>query len=224
MNDFAGPTQGKTLEMQASERSEERITRVGEAPVRGYGSSRYHYQGSSSPRHRSPQPPPRSTASSSEFRPGLLDQVAVRRVIGRARSIFENVANDRCVNQSGVLHLVIMDPSISPADGTFEQAILHEESFGLDVSEWDADYAEFARAKARLSWRTGRESHLLQTAQPFRLVRGDTALWGSVVLDGLVVAVSGAEPAYDEALSGVVAMLLRAEAKMARAALTVPFV
>jgi hypothetical protein len=49
-------------------------------------------------------------------------------------------------------------------------------------------------------------------------------LWGSVVLDGLVVAVSGAEPAYDEALSGLIAMLLRAEAKMARAALTVPFI
>jgi hypothetical protein len=224
MNNSEGTIQGKALEIQAGERSEERTARVGEAPVRGYGLNRYHYQGLSSPRHRFAQPPPRSVANKSEYRPGLLDQAAVRRVIERARPIFENVANDRRVNQSGVLHLVIMDPSISPAEGAFEQAILHEESFGLDVSEWDADYAEFARAKARLSWRTGRESHLLQTAQPFRLARGDTALWGSVVLDGLVVAVSGAEPAYDEALSGVVAMLLRAEAKMARAALTVPFV
>jgi hypothetical protein len=38
-------------------------------------------------------------------------------------------------------------------------------------------------------------------------------LWGSAVVDGIVVGVSGANPWYDEAFAGTVAMCLRAIAK-----------
>ena len=71
----------------------------------------------------------------------------------------------------------------------------------------------FARAKARVSWRTGRDSHDVLTPAPHRLEPGDTLLWGSVCVDGIVVAVSGMQPWYDEALAGMVACGLRAIAK-----------
>ena len=41
-------------------------------------------------------------------------------------------------------------------------------------------------------------------------------LWGSVVLEGIVVSASGAYPWYDEAIAGTIAMWLRAIAKAGR--------
>jgi hypothetical protein len=144
---------------------------------------------------------------------GLLDRAAVQEVLDRLRCLFEGAAKDLRVNQSGVLHVVVLDPALDPAKAEFDAAILYEASFGKPCAEWDFDYGQAARNKAKLSWRQGCDSHPLQTLQPQRLQRGDTLLWGSVCIDGIVVAVSGAHAAYDEGLSGAVAMLLRAEAK-----------
>jgi hypothetical protein len=116
------------------------------------------------------------------------------------------------VGDSGFLHIVIMDPAVGPAHAGFEAAILHEHSVG-DSSRWDADYAAYARAKARLSWETGCSSHLVQALRPQLLRPGDTSLWGSAVLDGIVVGVSGALPWFDEAFATVVAACLRALVK-----------
>lgn len=57
------------------------------------------------------------------------------------------------------------------------------------------------------------DSHVVQELRPHLLERGDTVLWGSIVLDGVVVAASGADPWFDEAFAGSVAMCLRALAK-----------
>lgn len=147
------------------------------------------------------------------------DAAAAEIALDLAAPLLEGAARNPAINQSGVVYVVLMDPVLTPAVATFEQAILAECSYGLDRSRWDADYAGFARAKARLSWETGLDGHLVQALQPQRLKSGDTALWGSVALDGIVVAVSGCEAAWDEALSGTVAMLLRAQAKTAAARL-----
>jgi len=121
------------------------------------------------------------------------------------------------VGESGFLHIVVMDPLLTPAHCSFEEAILYEYSIG-DRTRWDADYAGFARAKARIAWRTGMDSHQVQELQPWLLAERDTVLWGSVALDGMVVGASGANPWYDEAFSGMVAMCLRAIAKADAAA------
>ena len=157
------------------------------------------------------------SASSSATGSCLVTRDVARGAIELARPLLERVAQDITINQSGVIHVVILDPAVGPGAASFEQAILHEASFGRDRSQWDADYAGFARAMAQLSCRTGFDSHVIQQLQPQRLRPGETALWGSVVLDGFVVAVSGAEPPYDEALSGVIAMLLRGITKASRA-------
>ncbi|WP_414137514.1 hypothetical protein [Burkholderia cepacia] len=116
------------------------------------------------------------------------------------------------VGDSGCLHIVIMDPALGPLEATFEDAILYEFSLP-DAKDWDADYRAYARAKARLSWETGRDGHVVQALEPYRLRAGDTNLWGGVALGGIVVGVSGAQPWFDEAFAGCIAHCLRALAK-----------
>lgn len=144
---------------------------------------------------------------------GLIGATTIEQVLQRLRPLFESVIDDRRVNQSGVMYLVIMDPSAQVQAGGFDAAILAEQGFGKPRGAWDFDYAAAAREKARISWLWQRDSHALQTLEPHRLGHGQSLLWGSVALDGIVVAVSGAIPEYDEALAGCVAMLIRAEAK-----------
>src|SRR5690606_40017855 len=59
---------------------------------------------------------------------------------------------------SGFLHIVIMDPALPWGRASFDESILHEHSVG-DRLQWDADYARFARDKARICWRTRSEEH-----------------------------------------------------------------
>lgn len=152
----------------------------------------------------------------SDLHAGLLDVAAVDAALQLLSPLLDSVLRPSQINGSGVLYFVVMDPSRDPTQTEFEAAILCERSFGKSGPEWDADYRAFARDKARLSWRHRCDSHLLQTLSPQRLTSADSRLWGSVCLDGLVVAVSGCELAYDEALSGCLALLLRAALKHAR--------
>jgi hypothetical protein len=115
---------------------------------------------------------------------------------------------------SGFLYVVIMRPGFTPAHGSFSDAILYEHAVG-DTSKWDADYGHFARGKAELSWRTGMDTHLVQQQKPYLLSEGDSLLWGGVVTHDIVVAVSGADPWFDEAFAASIAMFLRALSKKA---------
>jgi hypothetical protein len=146
----------------------------------------------------------------------LIDQDTARAAVELARPVLEASTRDPRINQGGFLHVVVMDPARTPLDAGFEEAILYECSLGGRREDWDADYAGFARAKARLSWQHGRDSVHLQTAEPWRLRPGDTTLWGSVWLDGIVVAASGGEAEFDEAFAGMVALLMRALARQAQ--------
>ena len=115
------------------------------------------------------------------------------------------------VSGLGVLHLVVLDPAQPPAGDVTEPRILHEHSIG-DRDRWDVDYADYARRKARLAWRHGMDGRRLLMLEPHRLQADDSLLWGSVWLDGLVVAASGAFPIWDECFSLMVAAQLRARA------------
>lgn len=136
-------------------------------------------------------------------------QTLAQRAIALAMPSIESAMQESWVGESGFLYIVVMNPLLTPDKAAFEDAILCEHAVG-DRTKWDADYGAFARAKARVSWHAGVDSHLVQTLQPWRLHKGDTTLWGSIVLDGLVVSVSGANAPYDEAFAGSVAMYLRA--------------
>jgi len=144
----------------------------------------------------------------------FINRQTAEQAVHMSLPLIQEAMKQREVGESGFLYLVVMDPARTPDSSSFEEAILYEYSVG-DRSKWDADYAEFARAKARLAWRTGMDSHLVQELRPHLLVEGDTLLWGSVAMDGIVVGVSGAHPWYDEAFAGIVALCLRAIAKAA---------
>ena len=147
----------------------------------------------------------------------FADASAARAALEMALPMIERAVPDKDVCGSGFLYIVIMDPGLRPGDASFEDAVLLEHAVG-DRSRWDADYAAFARAKARLSWLHGADSHCVQHERAHLLREGDSLLWGSVWLDGIVVAASGAHMFFDEAFALAIAANLRAIAKQRHAA------
>lgn len=139
----------------------------------------------------------------------FANRQAAERAVQLALPMIENTMREPGVCGSGALVIVVMDPALTPADGPFDDAVLYEHRIG-DPTTWTADYAGFARGKARLSWRLAADS---AGAHAHVLREGDTLLWGSVCLDGIVVGVSGAEAWWDEAFATAVAANLRAIAK-----------
>ena len=142
----------------------------------------------------------------------FIDRHAAEKAVGLSLPLIQEAMKRKEVGESGFLYIVVMDPLLGSHTSSFEEAILYEYAVG-DRTKWDADYAAFAKAKARVAWRTGLDGHMVQELRPHMLTARDTVLWGSVVVDGIVVAVSGANPWYDEAFAGTVAMCLRAIAK-----------
>ncbi|MCH7344733.1 hypothetical protein LZ017_15235 [Pelomonas sp. CA6] len=130
---------------------------------------------------------------------------AARRAIELALPMIASRLGDPEVSGQGVLHLVVLDPA---ARQDSEAPVLAELSIG-DGARWDVDYAEYAREKARLSWRHRMDSRLLQLMYPHRLALNEGSLWGGVWLDGIVVAASGAQPIWDECFALCVAAHLR---------------
>lgn len=142
----------------------------------------------------------------------FIDRDAAQKAVSLSMPMINAAMESREAGESGFLYIVIMKPGFTSASGAFSDAILYEHAVG-DQTKWDADYGHFARAKAKLAWRTGIDAYLVQQMKPQLLAPGDTVLWGSIVLDGIVVGVSGADPWFDEAFAGTIAMCLRALAK-----------
>ena len=131
--------------------------------------------------------------STATHRVTTIDRDVAAHAVELARPLIERAMLDKQYGDSGFLHVVIVDPSRSAKDGSIDDAILHEASFGGDRSTWDADYRAFALAKAETSWIT-------QADNPK----------GAVCVDGIVVGASGAFERFDQAYAGAVAMCLRA--------------
>jgi hypothetical protein len=147
----------------------------------------------------------------------FADASAAQRALQAVLPMLECAVRDPAVCGSGFLYIVVTDPALGPADAEFDDAVLLEHAVG-DRARWDADYAAFARAKARLSWVNGADTSQLQAAQPHRLREGDSLLGGGVWLSGIAVGVSGAFAWYDEAFALAIAAQLRAVARARHAA------
>jgi len=147
----------------------------------------------------------------------FLDRSSAEKAVQLSLPMINAAMESGVAGESGFLYIVIMKPGFVPHASSFEEAILYEYAIG-DRERWDADYRAFALAKAKVAWKTGLDGHVVQELKPHLLAEGDTVLWGSIVLDGIVVGVSGADPWYDEAFAGTVAMCLRALAKAGIAA------
>jgi len=146
------------------------------------------------------------------FNSYLVDQNVAKHAVELCLPSIKASMDSREAGASGFLYIVIMRPGVTAADSSFNDAVLYEHALG-DRTRWDANYGAFARAKAELSWRTGMDSHQVQQTKPYLLAEGDSMLWGGVVLHDIVVAVSGADPWFDEVFAGSVALCIRALAK-----------
>ncbi len=141
----------------------------------------------------------------------LVDAALARQAIALAEPALKALLATPGVSGERVLHIVVIDPCSTPgADG--EPRVLLEHSIG-NSAEWGADYAGFARAKARLAWRLRCDSQHVQDELPHLLASGDTLLGGAIVRKGLVIGASGAHPWYDAACAGIVAELIFALAQ-----------
>lgn len=120
-----------------------------------------------------------------------------------------NAAFDMSITKRNDLHVVVMNQHRQYEQYRFRDAVLHEESFG-ERAEWEHPYHLHARSKALVSWRTGLPSRLVRKCMPQLSHYGDTAFWGSVALDGIIVGASGVQSEYDEAVAMSVAAWLRA--------------
>jgi hypothetical protein len=160
------------------------------------------------------RPPTAPCAPASD--PGVVDAALAREAVERVLPMLSKAMKDREVSGMGFGAITVLNPRIlAGGQACFEDAILLEHAIG-DRRKWDADYARFARAKARLSWESGCDSRLMQ-ARPHLLKAGERPLGGAVAFDGLVVAVSGAQPWYDEAFALALAAMLRALAQREQA-------
>jgi hypothetical protein len=142
------------------------------------------------------------------FDPGLG-----REALAFVAPLIDRAVTDPAVGQSGVLYAVIMNPARARGACSFDEAILVEQGFGKAREAWDADYAEYARKKARVSWETGCDSGADRTAPRWREEGHGLPLAGGMAVNGVVVGVSGADPAYDEVIAGAIALSLAAALK-----------
>ena len=149
-----------------------------------------------------------------------IDREAGMNAIDFIAPLLERAAGDRQIGQSGVAYAVVMNPARAPGSCSFEDAVLAERAFGKPREQWDADYAQYARKKARASWQCGVDSGSERTAAYWKAEGHDRPLAGGVVLHGIAVGVSGADPAYDEVLAGAIALSLRAAIRIRDTATT----
>jgi hypothetical protein len=139
------------------------------------------------------------------------DALALRaaRALDALHGCYETVLRDARVSAEHALHVIVMDPAAA-GSVPFDAAILTERSVG-DPRQWKADYAHYARAKARLAWRERASTTDIVEAQPARLRSGDLVVEGAVCRHGWIVAASGAQPWYDAAFAAMAIELMHAD-------------
>ncbi len=145
----------------------------------------------------------------------VIDTQSARRALAFALPAIVAALDDPRVSGTACLSIVVLDPACAPSNDDAEPRVLLEYAVGRE--RWGADYAAFARAKACRAWRTGAcRSGQNEAWLPRRgvatLHASESQLRGSAVLDGIVVAVSGARPCYDDGIALTVAAWLRAVA------------
>jgi hypothetical protein len=103
------------------------------------------------------------------------------------------------------LHIVIMNPQLKPWEASFDDAILHECTFG-SPEDWQIPFDELARNKTAQAWRDSVANINHHTQHPSSLREGDVLFYGSFVYGSIVVGCSGVEPWFDMLVSGWVAL------------------
>lgn len=135
----------------------------------------------------------------------------IKDAFGMVSPLITQVLQSDTTNRNFLCVVVTAQPHLNPvAQGqSFEQACYLIAELG-ETTQTEPRFRQMALSKAEISARTG-----LPTAEvPAHLLRsGDTTSWGSVVLDGLVVACCGVQSYHDEMFSMWIAAAIKARAK-----------
>jgi hypothetical protein len=134
---------------------------------------------------------------------------AVEQSLDAMEPMIARLIDDPSISAEHAMHSVVMDPAADPATAAFDDAILVERSFG-DPARWQADYAWYARAKTRVSWRERLTLRTLLARYPDRLHPDDIRVEGAVRDGRWIVGASGAQPWYDHALASIAIRLFEA--------------
>jgi hypothetical protein len=129
----------------------------------------------------------------------------VARAMALLAPFIEATIADRDVSHDRALVVVTMNPH-APPSATFDDAILATHAFGR-AGACDVDYSRYALDKARASHRERSDTSLLRE-RGAALLTADLPLVGGLHRHGWTVGVSGAIPAFDEAIGAIVIELL----------------
>jgi hypothetical protein len=131
----------------------------------------------------------------------------VERAMTLLRPAIEATIADPAVSHDGALVIVVMDPAVPPHT-PFDEAILARHAFGR-AGTVDVDYERYALDKAQASFRERCDTSILRE-RGSALLSHELPLVGGLSRRGWTLGVSGAVPAFDEAIGGVVIELLHA--------------
>lgn len=133
------------------------------------------------------------------------DRHAVERAVALLRGTIEAVIDDPAVSHDRSLVVVVMDPN-APPGSPFEESILAQASFGRAAAV-EVDYARHALDKARASFRERRDTATLRE-NGGALLSADLPPVGGIHRRGWTLGVSGAVPAFDEAIGAMLVELV----------------
>ena len=133
----------------------------------------------------------------------MLNQRIAGRAIELAEPLITNLAETGTTRRHDLFVLV------GQRDERGRLLVFAEKVFGEEAS-WEHDYREIARGKGDITARTGLPSREVQLLHPELLRPTDVKYWGSVVSGNVIVAVSGVQPWYDEAIATSILALVRA--------------
>lgn len=133
----------------------------------------------------------------------MLNQRIAGQAIGLAEPLITHLARTGTTRRSDLFVLVGL------RDERGRLLIFAEKGFG-DEDGWEHNYRAIARGKADITARTGLPSREVQLLRPELLRPTDVKYWGSVIGGDVVVAVSGVQPWYDEAIATSILALVRA--------------
>jgi hypothetical protein len=154
----------------------------------------------------------------------MLTKDLAARAVEQALPLLQHLMDSKVLKRPA-LAIVILKPGLPPPDfGQRElpmATILYERQLGRDtylpqltldpdqpqVSAWERPFDLYARQKALLTARTGLPSRLVQSQCPHLLMPGNIVYGGSTIKDGLIVACSGVQSWYDEAIAEIIASL-----------------
>ena len=96
-------------------------------------------------------------------------------------------------------HVVVLDPTLVLKQQIFSECLIFEASINQD--SWDVDLQTLTRKKARVSYRTGYDSFIVQREKPWLYMPGDNKYGGAIIRDGLVISTAATTEIVDERIS-----------------------